>query len=89
MVGVVAKVVEAAFGVGEETTGGSTHAIAVGTFDDVGGGGEGGAAYEVVFWAGPEAKDDEIGFVGLPPEWIADVLLRNPENGRGEMVWRV
>ena len=84
----VAKVVEAAFGGGEEAAGGSAHAIAIGTFDDVGGGGEGGAAYEVVFWAGPEAKDDEIGFLGLPPERVADVKGGRPENRRDGMVWR-
>ena len=73
MVGAVTEVVEATFSVGEETAGGSAHAIAIGAFDDVGGGGEGGAAYEVVFWAGPEAKDDEIGFLGLPPTGVTNV----------------
>ena len=86
MVGAVTKVVEAAFCVCEEPTGGSTHAIAIGPFDDVGCGREGGAADRVVFGPGPEAKDDEIGFLGLPPEWIADVLLRNPEN---RIIWNV
>ena len=82
MVGAVAKVVEAAFCVGEETAGGSAHAVAIGTFDDVGCGGESGSADGVVLGSGPESKNDEIGFVGLPPERIADVLLRNPENRR-------
>ena len=76
----VAEVVEPAFGVGEESAGGGAHAVAIGPFDDVGGGGEGGEANGVVLGAGPEAKDDEIGFLGLPPDWVADVLLRNPKN---------
>lgn len=82
MVGAVAEVVEPAFCVGKETAGGSTHAIAIGAFDDVGCGREGSSADRVVLGAGPETKNDEIGFVGLPPERIADVLLRNPENRR-------
>ena len=82
MVGTVAKVVEPAFCVGEETAGGSAHAVAIGTFNDVGCGKEGGTADGVVFGSGPESKNNEIGFVGLPPKRIADVLLRNPENGR-------
>ena len=89
MVGAVAKVVEPAFSVGEETAGGGAHAVAIGALDDVGCGGEGGTADGVVFWAGPESEDDEIGLLGLPPEGIADVLLRNPENGRDGRVWRV
>ena len=36
MVGAVAKVVEPTLSVGEETAGGSTHAVAIGSFDDVG-----------------------------------------------------
>ena len=89
MVGAVAEVVKATFSVGEETAGGSAHAIAIGAFDDVGGGGEGGAAYEVVFWAGPETEDNEIGMMILPPEWVAYVGGGGPENGRDEMFWRV
>ena len=88
MVGAVAEVVEPAFDVGWKTAGGSAHAIAIGAFDDAGCSREGGTTDRVVLGAGPESKDDEIGFVGLPPEWIADVLLRNPDNGRGGMVWR-
>ena len=84
MVGAVAEVVEATFCVGEETAGGSAHAIAIGALDDVGCGREGSAADRVVFWAGPETEDHEIGFVGLPPEWIADVRGRRPENGGDE-----
>ena len=80
MVSAVAKIVEATFGVGEETAGGSAHTIAVGTFDDVGCGREGSPADGVVFGTGPETKDDQIGLLGLPPEWVADVLLRNPED---------
>ena len=82
MVGAVAKVVEAALGVGKETAGGGAHAIAIGAFDDVGCGKEGGAADGVVFGTGPETEDHEIGFLGLPPDWVADVLLGNPENRR-------
>jgi hypothetical protein len=50
----------------------------------VGCGRERRSANGVVFGAGPEAKDNEIGLSGLPPEWIADVLLGNPEDGRDE-----
>ena len=82
MVGAVAKVVEAAFCVGEETAGGGAHAVAIGAFDYAGCGREGSSADGVVFRTGPEAEDDEIGLLGLPPEWIADVLLRNPEDGQ-------
>ena len=82
MVGAVTKVVEAAFCVCEEPTGGSTHAIAIGALDDVGCGREGSATDRVVLGTSPESENDEIGFLGLPPEWIADVLLRNPENRR-------
>ena len=82
MVGAVAKVVEAAFSVGEETAGGSAHAIAIGSFDDPGCGREGSSANGVVLGSGPETKDDEIGMMILPPEWVADVPLRNPENRR-------
>ena len=85
----VAEVVEPAFGVGEESAGGGAHAVAIGPFDDVGGGGKSGLADGVVLGAGPEAEDDEIGMMILPPEWVADVRGRRPENGRGEMVWRV
>jgi hypothetical protein len=63
VVGAVAKVVEATFGVGDEAAGGGAHTVAIGPFDDVGGGGESGAADGVVFWAGPKSDDDEIGFV--------------------------
>ena len=84
MVGSVAKVVEPTLSVGEKSTGCGAHAVAVGTFNDVGYGKEGGSADGVVFWTGPEAEDNEIGFLGLPPEWVSNVLLRNPENGRDE-----
>ena len=88
MVGAVAEVVEPAFDVGWKTAGGSAHAIAIGSFDNVGCGGEGSTTDRVVLGTGPKSEDDEIGFFGLPPEGIADVLLRNPENGRDGMVWR-
>ena len=81
MVGAVTKVVEAAFGVGEKTAGGSAHAIAIGALDDVGCGREGSATDGVVFGSGPESKDHEIGFLGLPPERVADVKGGRPENG--------
>ena len=80
MVGAVAKVVEAAFSVGGKTTGCGAHAVAIGAFDDVGGGREGRSANGVVFGAGPESKDNEIGLLELPPDGVANVLLRNPEN---------
>ena len=82
MVGAVAEVVEATFCVGEETAGSGAHAVAIGTFNDVWCGGEGGPADGVVLGTGPETEDHEIGFLGLPPDWVADVLLGNPENGR-------
>ena len=82
VVGAVAKVIEATFSVGEETAGGSAHAVTIGPFDDAWCGGEGGEADGVVLGTGPETENDEIGFLGLPPEWIADVLLINPENRR-------
>lgn len=80
MVGAVSKVVEAAFSVGEETAGSGAHAIAIGPFNDVWCGGESGPADGIVFGAGPETEDDEIGLLGLPPEWIADVGGGRPED---------
>ena len=80
MVGAVAKVVEATFCVGEETARSGAHAIAIGAFDDMGCSRKGGTAHEVVLGTGPETEEHEIGLLGLPPEWIADVLLRNPKN---------
>ncbi len=79
-IGAVAKVVEATFRVDEETAGGGAHTVAIGALDDVGGGGEGGEADGVVFGAGPEAEDNEIGLLGLPPEWVADVRGGRPED---------
>ena len=81
MVGEVAEVVEATFCVGEETTGGSPQAVAIGTFDDVGCGRKSSASDRVVLGTSPETEDNEIGLLGLPPEWIADVGGRGPENG--------
>jgi len=86
VVGAVTKVVEAAFGVGEKTAGGSAHAIAIGALDDVGCGREGSATDRVVLGTSPESENDEIGFLGLPPEWIADGGGRGPENG---IIWNV
>ena len=79
----VAKVVEPAFCVGEKTAGGGAHAIAIGSFNNVGCGREGSATDGVVLGAGPEAKNDQIRLLGLPPEWVADVGGGRPENGRG------
>ena len=53
MEGVVAEVVEATFCVGEETTGSSAHAVAIGPFDNMGDSGEGGEADGVVLGTGP------------------------------------
>ena len=89
MVDAVTEVVEPTFSVGKETAGGSTHAVAIGSFNNVGCGREGSSADGVILGTGPESEDNEIGLLGLPPAGVADVLLRNPENGRGEMVWRV
>jgi len=80
--GAVAEVVEATFCISKKSTGGSAHAVAIGAFDDMGCSRKGGSADGVVFGAGPEAEDHEIGLLGLPPEWVADVLLGNPENRR-------
>ena len=89
MVGAVTEVVKATFRICKKTTGSGAHAIAIGSFDNVGGGREGSSADGVVFGSGPESKDHEIGFLGLPPEWVADVGGGRPENGRGGIVWRV
>ena len=82
MVGAVTKVVEPAFSVGEETTGCGAHAIAVGAFDDVGCGRESSSAGRVVLWAGPKAKDDQVGMMILPPFFISNLGWRGPEDGR-------
>ena len=81
MVGVVAEVVEPAFGVGEKAAGGGAHAVAIGPFDDAGCSRKGGSADRVVFGSSPETEDDEVGMMILPPEGIADVRGRRPENG--------
>ena len=80
MVGAVAEVVEATFCISKKSAGGSAHAIAIGTLDDVGCSRKGSSANGVVLGSGPEAEDDEIGFLGLPPKWVSNVLLRNPKN---------
>ena len=82
MEGAVAEVVEATFRVGEETTGGSTHSIAIGTLDDVGCSRKGGSADGVVLGASPETEDNEIGMMGLPPDWVADFRVGRPEDGK-------
>ena len=86
MVGAVAEVVEAAFRRCKKTTGGSAHAVAIGSFDDAGCGREGSSADRVVLGASPETENDEIGLLGLPPEWIADVRGERPEDG---IIWNV
>ena len=80
MASAVAKIVEATFSVGEETAGGGAHTIAVGAFDDVGCGGEDGAADGVVFGAGPESKNHEIRLLGLPPTGVTNVEGGRPED---------
>ena len=84
MVGAVAEVVEPAFSVGGKTAGGSAHAIAIGTFDDAGCGRQCSTPDRVVLGAGPETEDNEIRMMILPPEWVADVRGRRPENGGDE-----
>ncbi len=85
----IAEVVVAAFEEGERPAGGGAHAVAVRPFDDAVGGGEGGAADGIVFGAGPESEDDEIGMMILPPKGVENVLLRNPKNRIDGIVWRV
>ena len=80
MVGAVTKVVEAAFGVGEKTAGGSAHAIAIGALDDVGCGREGSATDRVVLGTSPEAEDEEIGMMILPPFFISNLGRGGPED---------
>lgn len=78
MIGTIAKVVETTFGVSEETAGGGPHAVAIGTFDDMRCGGEGGSAHGVVLGTGPESKNNEIGFLGLPPLHISNLGRGGP-----------
>ena len=80
MVGAVAEVVEATFSVGEETAGSGAHAVAIGTFNDMGCSRKGSSANGVVLGSGPEAEDDEIGFLGLPPTGVTNVGGRGPED---------
>ena len=80
MVCAVAKVVEATFCIGEKAAGSGAHAVAIGPFDDVGCGGQGGAADGVVLGTGPEAEDDEIGLLGLPPTGVTNVEGGRPED---------
>ena len=82
MVGAVAKVVEPTFSVGEKTAGSGAHAVAIGSFDNLGCGRECSTTDRVVLGSSPETENYKIGFMGLPPEWVADVLLGNPEDGR-------
>ena len=86
MVGAVAEVVEPTLSVGEKTAGSGAHAVAIGSFDNVGCGREGGAADGVVLGTGPESEDHEIRLLRLPPEWIVDVGGERPEDG---IIWNV
>lgn len=88
MVDAVTEVVEPTFSVGKETAGGSAHAIAVGPFDDAGCSRKGGSADGVVLGSGPEAEDDEIGLLGLPPTGVTNVEGGRPE-GRGNGRFRI
>ena len=97
MVGAIAKVVEAAFGVREKSAGGSPHPITIGTLGDLRGGGKSGTANRIVLGAGPEAENDEIRFVALPQDGVVNVLMRNPKYGvlldrqirRVDLGWRI
>ena len=80
MVSAVAKIVEATFSVGEETTGSGAHAVAIGAFDDVGCSRKGGSTDRVVFGTGPETEDDEIGMMILPPFFISNLGRGGPED---------
>ena len=86
MVGAVAEVVEAAFRICKKTTGGSAHAVAIGSFDDAGCGREGSSADRVVLGAGPETKNDEIRLLGLPPLLVSNLGRGGPEN---RIIWNV
>ena len=61
-------------------TRGKTKDIDATAIDETGFCSEGSSADGVVFWPGPKSENDEIGFLGLPPEWIADVGGRGPED---------
>jgi hypothetical protein len=87
--GAVAEVVEATFCISKKSTGGSAHAVAIGPFDDMGCSRKGSSANGVVLGSGPEAEDDEIGLLELPPDGVADVEGGRPENRRDGTVWRV
>jgi len=80
VVGAVAEVVEASFCISKKSTGGSAHAVAIGAFDDMGCSRKGSSANGVVLGSGPEAEDDEIGFLGLPPTGVTNVGGRGPED---------
>ena len=82
MVGAVTEVVKATFRICKKTTGCGAHAIAIGAFDDAGCGRKSSASNRVVLGAGPETEDNEIGVLGLPPEWVSNVGGGRPENGR-------
>ena len=79
-VSAVAKVVEAAFSVSEETAGGGAHAVAISAFDDVGCSRKGGSADGVVLGSGPKTEDNEIGMMILPPFFISNLGWRGPED---------
>ena len=78
--GAVTEVVEAAFYVSEETTGGGPHAVAIGAFDDSWGGREGSTANRVVFGTGPKTENHKIGPLKLPPLFVSNLGRGNPKN---------
>ena len=80
-VGAVAKVVEPAFCISKKSTGGGAHAVAIGAFNDVGGGGEGGHPKKVIFRQGPKPQNHQIGFLFLPPSWRFGLLRGNERDG--------
>lgn len=80
LIGVAAKIVVSASGVGRKSAGSGAHAVTVGSFDDPGSGGEGSLANRVVLGAGPEAENHQIGLMGLPPGWVTDVGRGDPDD---------
>jgi hypothetical protein len=82
LVGAVTEVVKATFRICKKTTGCGAHAVAIGAFDDAGCGRKSSASNRVVLGPGPEAENDEIGFLGLPPDWVADFRVGRPEDGK-------
>ena len=80
MVGAVAEVVEATFCISKKSTGGSAHAVAIGTLDDMGCSRESSASDRVVLGTSPETEDNEIGLLGLPPLFVSNLGRGGPED---------